>query len=71
MGVPEARRRRISKSDKNAPILEAVRILKNRKIRRLLVKDGEKLIGIVSEADMVRAVTFSSMAQFSTLLRKK
>ncbi len=57
--------------DKDTPILEAMRILKNRKIRRLLVKDGEKLVGIVSETDMVRAVTFSSMAQFRPLLRKK
>jgi CBS domain-containing protein len=57
--------------DKDTPILEAMRILKNRKIRRLLVKDGEKLVGIVSETDMVRAVTFSSMAQFNSLLRKK
>jgi CBS domain-containing protein len=57
--------------DKDTPILEAMRILKNRKIRRLLVKDGEKLVGIVSETDMVRAVTFSSIAQFSPLLRKK
>jgi CBS domain-containing protein len=57
--------------DKDTSILEAMRILKNRKIRRLLVKDGEKLVGIVSETDMVRAVTFSSMAQFNSLLRKK
>ena len=57
--------------DKDTPILEAMRILKNRKIRRLLVKDEEKLVGIVSETDMVRAVTFSSMAQFNSLLRKK
>jgi CBS domain-containing protein len=57
--------------DKDTPILEAMRILRSKKIRRLLVRDGEKLIGIVSETDMVRAVTFSSISQFSTLLRKK
>jgi CBS domain-containing protein len=57
--------------DKDTPILEAMRILRSRKIRRLLVKDGDKLVGIVSETDMIRAVTFSSIAQFSPLLRRK
>jgi len=57
--------------DKDTPILEAMRIMKNKKIRRLLVSDGADLVGIVSETDMVRAVTLSSMAQFRPLLRKK
>jgi CBS domain-containing protein len=48
-----------------------MRIMKNKKIRRLLVSDGEKIVGIVSETDMVRAVTLTSIAQFSPLLRKK
>jgi len=56
---------------KDTPILEAMRTLKNRKVRRLLVCDGEKLVGIVSETDLVRAVTLTSLAQFSPLLRKK
>lgn len=55
----------------DTPILEAMRIMKNKKIRRLLVSDGEKIVGIVSETDMVRAVTLTSLAQFSPLLRKK
>jgi predicted transcriptional regulator len=57
--------------DKDTPILDAMRVMKNKKVRRLLVSDGEKLVGIVSETDMVRAVTMSSMAQFRPLLRKK
>ncbi|HEX9914823.1 MAG TPA: CBS domain-containing protein [Candidatus Bathyarchaeia archaeon] len=56
---------------KDTPILDAMRIMKNKKIRRLLVSDGAELVGIVSETDMVRAVTLSSMAQFRPLLRKK
>jgi CBS domain-containing protein len=56
---------------KDTPILEAMRTLKNKKVRRLLVSDGEKLVGIVSETDLVRAVTLTSLAQFSPLLRKK
>jgi len=57
--------------DKNTPILDAMRELRNRKVRRLLVSDGEKIVGIVSEYDMINAVTISSLTQFSTLLRRK
>jgi len=57
--------------EKDTPILEAMRVMKNRKVRRLLVSDSGDLVGIVSETDMVRAVTMSSMAQFRPLLRKK
>jgi CBS domain-containing protein len=56
---------------KNTPILDAMRELRHRKVRRLLVSDGEKLVGIVSEYDMINAVTISSLTQFSTLLRRK
>jgi len=56
--------------DKDTSILEAMRIIRNKKIRRLLVSDGEKIVGIVSETDMVQAVTLTSLAQFSPLLRK-
>jgi len=57
--------------NKNTPILDAMRELRQRKVRRLLVSDGVKLVGIVSEYDMVNAVTISSLTQFSTLLRRK
>jgi len=57
--------------DKNTPILDAMRELRHRKVRRLLVSDGEKIVGIVSEYDMINAVTISSLTQFSTLLRRK
>ncbi|RLI28116.1 hypothetical protein DRO58_02840 [Candidatus Bathyarchaeota archaeon] len=57
--------------DKNKPILDAMRELRSRKVRRLLVSDGEKIVGIVSEYDMINAVTISSLTQFSTLLRRK
>ena len=57
--------------EKNTPILNAMRELRHRKVRRLLVSDGEKLVGIVSEYDMINAVTISSLTQFSTLLRRK
>lgn len=57
--------------NKDTPILDAMRELRHRKVRRLLVSDGEKLVGIVSEYDMINAVTLSSLTQFSTLLRRR
>ena len=57
--------------NKNTPLLDAMRELRHRKVHRLLVNDGAKLVGIVSECDMINAVTISSLTQFSTLLRRK
>lgn len=57
--------------NKNTPLLDVMRELRHRKVRRLLVNDGVKLVGIVSEYDMINAVTISSLTQFSTLLRGK
>ena len=57
--------------NKNTPLLDAMRELRHRKVRRLLVNDGAKLVDIVSECDMINAVTISSLTQFSTLLRRK
>jgi predicted transcriptional regulator len=57
--------------NKNTSILDAMRELRHRGVRRLLVSDGEKIVGIVSEYDMINAVTISSLTQFSTLLRRK
>lgn len=57
--------------DRNTPILDAMRELRHRSIRRLLVSDSEKIIGIVSESDMINAVMICSLSQFRTLLRRK
>jgi predicted transcriptional regulator len=57
--------------NKNTNIIDVMRELRHRKVRRLLVNDGAKLVGIVSECDMINAVTISSLTQFSTLLRRK
>ena len=52
-------------------ILEAIRRMLENKISRLVVmKDGE-LFGIVSERDLMRACSISSLSSFSSLLRKK
>ena len=55
----------------NTPILEAMRFLRDQDINQVLIKEGDKITGIVSEGDLIRAVTLCSLAQFSTLLHKK
>ena len=55
----------------DTPILEAMRFLRDHDINQILIKEGDKLTGIVSEGDLIRAVTLCSLAQFSTLLHKK
>lgn len=57
--------------DANTPILDSMRFLRDRDIHQVLIVDDEKLVGIVSEGDLIRAVTICSLTQFSTLLRRK
>ncbi len=57
--------------DSQTPILDTMRFLRNKDINQVLVKRGNKLVGIVSEGDLIRAVTICSLTQFSTLLRRK
>ena len=57
--------------DHDTPILNAMRFLRDQDINQVLIKEGDKLTGIVSEGDLIRAVTLCSLAQFTTLLQKK
>lgn len=50
-------------------ILEAMRVMRGRNIRRLIVMEDNTLLGIVTERDIIRGVTIASLASFSTLLR--
>ena len=52
-------------------ILDAMRKMRENRISRLLVMDEGKMIGIVSERDVIRAVSIASLTSFSTLLRKR
>ena len=53
------------------PILDAMREMRHRNVRRLLVMEDGEISGIVSEYDMINAIIISSLTQFSTLLRRK
>jgi len=56
---------------KETGILEAMRKMRELDISRLVVMDGGALRGILSETDVIRAVSIASLTSFSTLLRKK
>lgn len=56
--------------DAETPILDVMRYLRDKDINQVLVEKDGKITGIVSEGDLVRAVTLSSLTQFSTLLRR-
>lgn len=52
-------------------ILDAMRRMRENRISRLLVMEKDKLIGVVSERDVIRAVSIASLTSFSTLLKKR
>ena len=56
---------------KETGILDAMRKMRKKDISRLVVMDDGTLIGLISEKDIIRAVTISSITSFSTLLRKR
>jgi CBS domain-containing protein len=56
---------------KETGILDAMREMRKKDISRLVVMDDGALIGLISEKDVIRAVTISSITSFSTLLRKR
>lgn len=55
---------------KDTTILDAMRIMRDKNVTHLLINDEGRYVGIISEKDMVHAVTLSSLTQFSSLLRK-
>jgi CBS domain-containing protein len=52
-------------------ILEAMRIMREKDISRLVIMREDEVVGIVSERDLIRALSISSLSSFSSLLRKK
>jgi CBS domain-containing protein len=56
---------------KEMDILSAMRKMREDGIRRLGVSDDGNIIGIVTERDIIRAISISSLTSFSTLLRKR
>ncbi|MFP3950994.1 MAG: cyclic nucleotide-binding/CBS domain-containing protein [Candidatus Bathyarchaeia archaeon] len=55
--------------ERDQGILVAIRQMRQEDIGRLVVTDGEEVIGVVSEKDILRGVSLASLTSFSTLLR--
>ena len=54
---------------KNQGILAAMRKMREMTVTQLVVMEGEEMVGIISERDLLRAVSIASLSSFRTLLR--
>lgn len=54
--------------DEKIPILQAIRIMEKNKARRLLVVKNDKLVGIATQRDLLRALVFHVLISFRPLL---
>lgn len=52
----------------NRSIIEAIRIMQKKKIRRLIVLENKKVKGIVTQRDLLRALAFHVIISFRPLL---
>ena len=50
------------------PIIEAIRTMQKKKIRRLLIIENKKLDGVVTQRDLLRALAFHVVISFRPLL---
>lgn len=57
--------------DKDAGILTAMRKMRECKISRLVVMEGDVLVGVISERDVIKAVSFASLSSFSSLIENR
>jgi CBS domain-containing protein len=54
---------------KDLGILAAMRRMREMSVTQLVVVEGEKLVGVVSERDILGAVSIASLSSFRTLMR--
>lgn len=52
------------------PVINAIRVMEKNKVRRLLVVEKGKLVGIVTQRDLLRALAFHVLISFRPLLSK-
>ncbi len=52
----------------NTPIIKAIRIMEKNKVRRLLVVEKKRLVGIVTQRDLLRVLAFHVIISFRPLL---
>lgn len=71
VSVNEIMSRPIVSINKQAPILEAIRMMRRHNVRRLPVMENHKLAGLVTERDIIKAVALASLTSFHSLLTIK
>jgi CBS domain-containing protein len=54
--------------DENMPIIDAIRVMQKKNVRRLLVVENDELVGIVTQRDLLRALTLHVLISFRPLL---
>ena len=57
--------------DEEMTILQAIRFLEKKKIRRLLVLCDNNLVGIATQRDLLRALMFHVLISFRPLLKRE
>jgi len=58
-------------TSKDIGILSAMRTMREHQISQMLVLEGDKMAGIISERDLIKAVSYASLASFMPLMREK
>jgi CBS domain-containing protein len=58
-------------TSKDVGILSAMRTMREHQISQMLVLEGDKMAGIISERDLIKAVSYASLASFTPLMREK
>jgi CBS domain-containing protein len=57
--------------EKNVGILKAMRKMREHKVTQLVIIEEGKLLGIISERDVIKAVLYASLASFTPLMRDR
>lgn len=58
-------------TSKDVGVLSAMRTMREHQISQLLVLDGDRMVGVISERDLIKAVSYASLASFTPLMRGK
>ena len=58
-------------TSKDVGILSAMRTMREHQISQLLVLDDDRMVGVISERDLIKAVSYASLASFTPLMRGK
>jgi len=71
VGVREIMSSPLISIGRDASILEAIRLMRLHNVRRLVVVEDDQLLGLVTERDIIKAVSVASLTSFHSLLAIK